>query len=251
LLLAISAHSTTDFRTRLAIRSATSPTRRGAGRRRRGCGRDAGRPDRLCIHCSEADIGLIAQSQASVVYTPTSEAIRGGGIGPAAAMAGVGENVALGSDGPMVDYSVDRIEQMKACSMFQNVKHFDPSIMPPERSLEFATINAATALGLQDEIGSFEHGKRADIALFNLKNSRCIPVNNPITALIFSAKETDAHTVFVNGDVVVRDHKLVREVDLEQLNADVAGRLFFLPFFSDFGDAFVCYKPIVCGIVEK
>ena len=79
-----------------------------------------------CIHCSEADIGLIAQSQASVVYTPTSEAIRGGGIGPAAAMARAGVNVALGSDGPMVDYSVDMVEQMKACSMFQNVKHFDP-----------------------------------------------------------------------------------------------------------------------------
>ena len=96
--------------------------------------------------------------------------------------------------------------------------------MPPERSLEFATINAATALGLEDEIGSLEGGKRADIALFNLKNPHCIPVNNPITSLICSAKGTDAHTVFVNGDAVVRDHELVREIDLERLNAEASQR---------------------------
>jgi 5-methylthioadenosine/S-adenosylhomocysteine deaminase len=170
-----------------------------------------------CIHCSDADIALIAQSRASVVYTPTSEAIRAGGVGPAAAMARAGVNVALGSDGPMVDYSVDMVEQMKACSMLQNVKHFDPSAMSPEQSLEFATINAAAALGLEDEIGSLEVGKRADVALFDLKNPRCVPVNNPITALVCSAKGTDAHTVFVNGQAVVRDHRLVSNVDVERL----------------------------------
>ena len=126
-----------------------------------------------CIHCSDTDIESIAASGASVVYTPTSEAIRAGGIGPAAAMTRAGVNVALGSDGPMVDYSVDMIEQMKACSILQNVKHFDPNAMPPERSLEFATTNAAMALGLEDEIGSLESGKRADIVLFNLANPHC------------------------------------------------------------------------------
>lgn len=168
-----------------------------------------------CIQCSDTDIALIAQSGASVVYTPTSEAIRAGGIGPAAGMERAGVNVALGSDGPMVDYSVDMVEQMKACSMLQNVKYLDPNAMPPERSLEFATINAARALGLENEIGSLEVGKRADIALFDLKNPRCAPANNPITSLICSAKGTDAHTVLVNGQVVVRDHRLARAVDVD------------------------------------
>ena len=89
--------------------------------------------------------------------------------------------------------------------------------MPPEQSLEFATINAAAAIGLEDEIGSLEIGKRADVALFDLTNPRCIPVNNPITALVCSAKGTDAHTVFVNGQVVVRNHRLVSKVDVDGL----------------------------------
>ncbi|MBX9840822.1 MAG: amidohydrolase family protein [Xanthobacteraceae bacterium] len=170
-----------------------------------------------CIHCSETDIELIAGSGASVVYTPTSEAIRAGGIGPAAAMARAGVNVALGSDGPMVDYSVDMVEQMKACLLLQNVKHLDPSAMPPERSLEFATINAAKALGLEHEIGSLEPGKRADIAMFNLANPHCGPVNNPVSALVCSAKGSDAHTVLVNGKVVVREYQLVSRVDVHGL----------------------------------
>ena len=85
-----------------------------------------------CIHCSD-DRHRVDRRKAgaSVVYTPHQQAIRAGGIGPAAAMARAGVNVALGSDGPMVDYSVDMVEQMKACSMLQNVKHFDPERHAP------------------------------------------------------------------------------------------------------------------------
>jgi Amidohydrolase family len=50
-----------------------------------------------------------------------------------------------------VDDTVDMIEQMKACSFLQGVKHLDPTIMPPERCIEMATINAAKALGLDGE----------------------------------------------------------------------------------------------------
>src|SRR6516164_11576350 len=65
------------------------------------------------INCTPTDLRLIANSGASLIYCPTSEAVRGGGIGPAAAALAVGVNVALGSDGPMVDDSVDMLEQMK------------------------------------------------------------------------------------------------------------------------------------------
>ncbi|MDH7798366.1 MULTISPECIES: amidohydrolase family protein [unclassified Beijerinckia] len=162
------------------------------------------------INCSPADIRMIADSGASVVSTPTSEAVRGGGIGPVALMRAAGVNVALGSDGPMVDYSVDMIEQMKACSMLQHAKHLDPTLMGPERCLEMATINAAKALGLDSEIGSLEAGKRADIVLFDLATVRAMPANNALAALVYSARGTDAHTVLVNGEIVVRSRKLVR-----------------------------------------
>jgi 5-methylthioadenosine/S-adenosylhomocysteine deaminase len=175
------------------------------------------------INCTVTDIRMIADSGASVVYTPTSEAVRGGGIGPMVPMHAAGVNVALGSDGPMVDYSVDMVEQMKACSMLQHVKHLDPTAMPPERCLEFATINAAKALGLDAEIGSLESGKRADIAIFDLATAHAVPANNPITSLVYSSRGTDVRTVLVNGDIVVRDRALKRQ-DVHEIFARASSR---------------------------
>jgi 5-methylthioadenosine/S-adenosylhomocysteine deaminase len=111
------------------------------------------------------------------------------------------------------------VEQMKACSMIQNVKHLDPTAMPPERCLDYATINAARALGLDAEIGSLEAGKRADIAIFDLRTAHAMPANNPISSLVYSARGTDAHTVLVDGETVVRDRKLVRRQSLDDIFA--------------------------------
>ena len=101
------------------------------------------------IHCTELDIEHMAQVGCSFVYTPSSESMRGGGISPFANAQRAGVNVALGTDGPMVDYSVDMVEQMKVCALMQHVRHLDPTRMPVERTLEMATINAAKALGLE------------------------------------------------------------------------------------------------------
>jgi 5-methylthioadenosine/S-adenosylhomocysteine deaminase len=176
------------------------------------------------INCTETDIRMIADAGASVVYTPSSEAIRGGGIAPAVPMRAAGVNVALGSDGPMVDYGVDMVEQMKACSMLQNVKHLDPTAMSPERCLEMATINAAKALGLDSKIGSLEVGKRADIAIIDLKTPHAMPANNPITNMVYSARGTDARTVLVEGKIVVRNGKLARQIDVGALLARAQSR---------------------------
>jgi 5-methylthioadenosine/S-adenosylhomocysteine deaminase len=161
------------------------------------------------INCTMTDIRLMADAGASLIYCPTSEATRGGGIGPIAPMMQAGVNVALGSDGPMVDDSVDMIEQMKACSFLQGVKHLDPTIMPAEACLEMATVNAAAALGMAAEIGSLEPGKLADIAVFDLATPHASPASNPVAALVHAARGTDARYVLVDGREVVRDHELM------------------------------------------
>ncbi|MBI2880006.1 MAG: amidohydrolase [Candidatus Tectomicrobia bacterium] len=169
------------------------------------------------INATETDIRLMAESGCSSVYTPTSEAVRGGGIGPAVPMVRAGVNVALGSDGPMVDYSVDMVEQMKACSFLQNAKHLDPTAMPPEQCLEMATLNAAKALGLDREIGSLEAGKLADVAVFDLRKAHSTVAHNPISSLVYSAKGTDVHTLLVDGRAVIEDGNLKSFSDEEEV----------------------------------
>jgi 5-methylthioadenosine/S-adenosylhomocysteine deaminase len=165
------------------------------------------------IHVTDLDIEHMARVGVSFVYTPTSESIRGGGIAPFANALRADVNVALGTDGPMVDYSVDMVEQMKACSMMQHVRHLDPTVMPAETTIEMATINAAKALGRSSEIGSLEPGKRADIAIFDLRKPHVGVVHRPISSLIYAGKGTDARVVIVDGEVVYRDGAFPRFSD--------------------------------------
>ncbi len=166
------------------------------------------------IHVTELDIEHMAQVGASFVYTPSSEAIRGGGIAPFATAHRAGVNVALGTDGPMVDYSVDMVEQMKVCALMQHVRHLDPTRMPVERTLEMATINGAKALGLEAEIGSLEPGKRADIAVFDLARPHVGVLHRPLSSFVCAGKGTDARAVLVDGEVVYRNGQFAHLADV-------------------------------------
>lgn len=172
------------------------------------------------IHNTELDLEQMAEVGAHFVYTPTSESIRGGGIGPIANAARAGINVSLGTDGPMVDYSVDMVEQIKASLLLQHVRHLDPTNVSVERAIEMATVNAAKALGLEREIGSLEAGKRADIAVFDMKKPYVGVLHRPISTFVCAGKGSDARVVLVNGDIVYRDGQFPRHPDTDRTFAD-------------------------------
>jgi 5-methylthioadenosine/S-adenosylhomocysteine deaminase len=178
------------------------------------------------IHVTELDIEQMASVSCSFVYTPTSESIRGGGIGPFANAWRAGVNVSLGTDGPMVDYSVDMVEQMKVCTLMQHVRHLDPTRMPAERTIEMATINAAKALGLDDMIGSLEPGKQADIAVFDLRKPYVGVTHRPISSFLYSGKGSDVRIVMVDGQIVCRDGFIVKMPDIRSVvqNAEEVAR---------------------------
>ena len=159
------------------------------------------------IHCTELDLEHMARVGASLVYTPTSEAVRGGGIGPAANALARRITTALGTDGPMVDYSNDMFEQIKACMMFQHQRHLDPTRISVEQAVEMATIEGARALGLADEIGSLDPGKQADIAIFDMRGPHVGTLQRPLSAFVGAGKGSDAKVVMVGGRVVYRDGK--------------------------------------------
>ena len=166
------------------------------------------------IHFSDDDMAAVQQSGASVVYTPTSEAVRGGGFGPWTQMRRLGINCALGSDGPAVDYSIDMVEQMRACCYLQATRYRDGSTLSAYDALEMATIDAARALGMNEEIGSIECGKQADLVLFDLSRPHQQMVSDPVQRLVRTGRGTDAHTVFVRGVVRIEDRKFTQDIDV-------------------------------------
>ena len=120
----------------------------------------------------------------------------------------------------MVDYSVDMVEQMKTCMLMQHVRHLDPTRVPVEGALEMATINAAKALGLEKEIGSLEVGKRADVAIFDLRRPYVGVLHRPLSNFICAGKGSDARAVIVNGEIVYRDGEFPRCRNPEKLVAE-------------------------------
>jgi 5-methylthioadenosine/S-adenosylhomocysteine deaminase len=173
-----------------------------------------------CIHCTELDLEQIAHVGASLIYTPTSEAIRGGGIGPAANAATMGITTALGTDGPMVDYSDDMLEQIKNCMLFQHQRHLDPTRISVEQAIEMATIEGARSAGLQDEIGSLEAGKRADLAIFDMRRPHVGPLQRPLSAFVCAGKGSDAKHVIVGGDLVYSEGRFQRGPEASEVLHD-------------------------------
>jgi 5-methylthioadenosine/S-adenosylhomocysteine deaminase len=176
------------------------------------------------INLNDADVELMRRAGCHAVYTPTSESMRGGGVGPWVALYRAGVNVALGTDGPMVDYSVDMVEQMKAALVIQNVKHLDPTVFSPERVLEMATINAARALGMESEIGSLEPGKRADLVAFDMRGPHLQVAHNPIANFVCCARGADAHTVLVNGRTILKDGRFATFTGVDEVIREATAR---------------------------
>lgn len=157
----------------------------------------------------DREIRMMAETGASGVATPISEALRGGGASPVPRMLKAGVNVALGTDGPMIDNSVDMVEVMKFASVLHNGRHYDPRALPAEKVLEMATLNAAKALGLEGELGSLEVGKKADVVVFDLNRPHVAVANRPVANFVFSCKGTDVDTVLINGRAVLKGGRMV------------------------------------------
>ncbi len=162
------------------------------------------------IYPRDRDIELIAAAGATVSHCPTSESSRGAGITPVRRMLDAGITVSLGSDGPMVDTSVDMVEQMKAVRLFQNQLTLDPSAVTPEQALRMATIDGARSLGLEHRIGSLEAGKEADIAVFDLEQPASAVSHDALGSLIHSLRGRDVSWLFAAGEPLVRRGQLTR-----------------------------------------
>jgi len=170
-----------------------------------------------CIHCTELDLEQMAHVGAHLVYTPTSESIRGGGIGPIANASDLGITTALGTDGPMVDYTDDMFEQIKGCVLLQHQRHMDPTRISIERAVEMATIDGARAAGMEDEIGSLDPGKLADVAVFNMRRRHVGVLQRPLSAFVGAGKGSDAQVVIVGGKIVYRDGQFANGPDPDEV----------------------------------
>jgi 5-methylthioadenosine/S-adenosylhomocysteine deaminase len=148
---------------------------------------------------------LIAEAGASMAVCTSSGAFRVVGIAPLRNMLDRGINVGLGTDGAYSAGSLDVVAQMRLTALIENVVNADLTLVTAKRAIATATVNAAAAVGLQDQIGSLEVGKRADISMFDVRGPPIKGWHRPILSLVCSATGADAHDILVNEQVALGD----------------------------------------------
>lgn len=164
------------------------------------------------VWISRQEIGYLAQAGAHAIHNPTSNMYLGSGVSPVPEMIAAGVNVALGTDGPASNNNQDLIESMKFAACLHKVNKLDPAIITARQILEMATINGAKALGLENEIGSLEVGKKADITIMDMEKAHILPVHDPVASLVYCANCGDVHTVIIDGKIVMEQGQ-VKTVD--------------------------------------
>jgi cytosine/adenosine deaminase-related metal-dependent hydrolase len=113
-----------------------------------------------------------------------------------------GVKVALGSDSPNNSNHLDLVRSMNMAAVQYKDARQDLRQIPAETALEMATLIGARALGLGDELGSIEPGKKADLVLFDTQRPEWQALFNPVNNLVYNADGRSVHTVIVDGRVV-------------------------------------------------
>ena len=165
----------------------------------------------LLIHCVRVDaedIGAIARNDCAVAHCPASNAKLGHGIAPLAALLAAGVRVGVGSDSVASNDRMDLLGEARLASLFATAREERHDALAAKCALELATLGGARALGLDDEIGTLEVGKAADLTAFPIPAHR-MPIHDPIAALVYSLAGLPAAFVAVAGRVRVRDGRLV------------------------------------------
>ncbi len=175
-------------------------------------------PDAAMSHSTDltdADIDTVARHGATIVHNPSAIAsVRG--YCPVPRLMERGVNVMLGSDGTAPDRSTDMFRHMFQCMRLHQRTHRDERLMPPGKLLEMVTIDAARGLHMQDEIGSLEVGKRADVITIDMRKPHLYPANMPLWRVVCFANGQDVDSVIVDGRVLMRGRR-VTHVDIGEI----------------------------------
>jgi 5-methylthioadenosine/S-adenosylhomocysteine deaminase len=173
-------------------------------------------PDSILIHAvwlSPQEIQVIAETDSKIAHCPVANAHLGYGVAPVAELRTQGVTVGLGTDGA-ASYTYDLFEVIKTAAMLQKVQHLDAEVLTAEDALEMATVDGARVLGLEEQAGSLEPGRRADVIVIDFDQPHLMaPVDSKphqaIPKLVYSARGADVVTTIIDGQVVMEDRKVL------------------------------------------
>ena len=183
------------------------------------------------VYMDDEDIEIYAKSGAKIVNTPICELKIADGLAPVPKFVKAGIPVALGTDGAMWNNSNDIFREMKCMSVIHNLQ-YGVRTFTPEDILDMATVNGAKLFGMENELGTIEEQKQADLILLDASRPHLNPLrtgtnSNVSSTVVYCATGSDVTDVIIRGKEIVRNKELLT-VDVRKLQArtqEIAERL--------------------------
>lgn len=158
----------------------------------------------------ESDIALLTEHNCSVIHCPESNLKLASGFCPIERLWEAGINVAVGTDGAASNNDLDLLGETRTAALLAKAVAGSATALDAHRALRMATLNGARALGIEDQTGSLEIGKFADLVAFDLSGLSQQPIYDPASQLIYSTGRDTVQHVWVGGKQLLEKGQLLR-----------------------------------------
>ena len=169
-------------------------------------------PQTQLVHMTQIDpddIRLIQDNNCHVVHCPESNLKLASGFCPVGKLIDAGINVAIGTDGAASNNDLDLFGELKTAALLAKAVADDAATLDAHAALRMATINGAKALGWEDQIGSLEAGKSADIIAVEINSLSQKPLYNPVSQLVYSNAGSQVTHSWVAGKALLKERALM------------------------------------------
>lgn len=172
------------------------------------------------IYFSKEDIETLKTIKGGISHNPISNCKLASGICDVTNLKKEGITVAIGTDGAGSTTTLDMFEEMRVTGYLQKVSKLDSTCIKAYDILKMATIEGAKILGLDNEIGTIEEGKKADIILININKSHLYPINDICSNLVYSATGQDVDIVIIDGKIIMENRQL-QNINEQQVRKEI------------------------------
>ena len=169
-----------------------------------------------CCYFDDNDIEIFKRHNLTVVTCPGSNSKLASGIAPICKYINAGLDVAIGTDGPASNNSLDMFKEMTLLYSLQKLTLNDATALPPFTILKMATVNGAKAMGLKDS-DVLEVGKKADLIEIDLHRPNMQPINNIISNLVYSGSKENVKMTMIDGKILYREGKFYTKQKAETI----------------------------------
>jgi 5-methylthioadenosine/S-adenosylhomocysteine deaminase len=178
-----------------------------------------------CVWLDEQEKRIIRDKGVKVSHCPGSNLKLASGIANTPEMHDQGVFLSIGADGAPCNNNLDMFNEMRLTALIQKPDH-GPTTMDAKKVFKMATMGGAAAMGMENEIGSLEVGKKADVVILDLNDFHTYPSTevDPISRIVYSATRADVETTIINGRVVMEDRRLLtidKSIVLKEANSSI------------------------------